>query len=176
FTYLFSYFTENDVNTTSSNGSRVASDPFFDAPTNRDSYGITGDWRINDMFHLHATGAYALARAQGFANPANGDDRRGLGADLWTWAAILSAVDVFKEGAVLSVGGGQYVTAERVETLPGDLQSIDKDTPYIIEAQYKFPLNDNILLTPGFYVVINPEGDEDNNSIWVGALRTTFKF
>ena len=176
FTYVFSHFTEDDVNTSSSNGSRVASDPFFDVATNRDSYGITGDWRINDTFHLYATGAYALARAQGVANPANGEDRRGLGADLWTWAAILSAVDIFKEGAVFSVGGGQYVTAERVETLPGDLQSIDEDTPYIIEAQYKFPLTDGILLTPGFYVVINPEGNEDNNSIWVGALRTTFKF
>ena len=176
FTYLLSYFAEDDANVSSSNGSRVASDPFLDAATLRDSYGITGDWRINDTFHLHATGAYALVRAQGFANPANGDDRRGLGADLWTWSAILSAVDVFKEGAVLSVGGGQYVTAERIETLPGDLRVPDKDTPYIIEAQYKYPLNDNILLTPGFYVVINPEGDEDNNSIWVGVLRTTFKF
>ena len=176
FTYLFSHYTEDDVNTSSSNGSRVASDPFFGAPTNRDSYGITGDWRINDTFHLYGTGAYALARAQGFANPANGEDRRGLGADLWTWAAILSAVDIFKEGAVFSVGGGQYVTAERVETLPGDLQSIDKDTPYIIEAQYKYPLADGILLTPGFYTVINPEGDEDNNTIWVGVLRTTFSF
>ncbi len=176
FTYLFSHFTEDDVNTSSSNGSRVASDPFFGAPTHRDSYGITGDWRINDTFHLYATGAYALARAQGFADPTRGDDRRGLGADLWTWAAILSAVDIFKEGAVLSVGGGQYVTAERVETLPGDLESIDRDTPYIIEAQYKFPIADGILLTPGFYVVINPEGNEDVNSIWVGALRTTFKF
>ncbi|CCQ49893.1 FIG00564418: hypothetical protein [Crocosphaera watsonii WH 8502] len=88
----------------------------------------------------------------------------------------MSAVDIFKEGAVFSVGGGQYVTAERVETLPGDLQSIDRDTPYIIEAQYKYPLADGILLTPGFYTVINPEGDEDNNTIWVGVLRTTFKF
>ncbi len=176
FTYVFSYFAEDDVNTTSSNGSRVASDPFFDAATLRDSYGLTGDWRINDTFHLHANGAYALARAQGFANPANGDDRRGLGADLWTWAAILSAVDVFKEGAVFSIGGGQYVTAERVETLPGDLQSIDRDTPYIIEAQYRYPLTDGILLTPGFYTVINPEGDEENNTIWVGVLRATYKF
>ncbi|MDJ0507667.1 MAG: iron uptake porin [Crocosphaera sp.] len=176
FTYVFSYFAEGDANLSSSNGSRVASDPFLDAPTLRDSYGLTGDWRINDTFHLHATGAYALARAQGFANPANGDDRRGLGADLWTWAGVLSAVDIFKEGAVLSVGGGQFVTAERIDALPGDLRVPDRDTPYIIEAQYKYPLNDNILLTPGFYVVINPEGDDDNNSIWVGVLRTTFKF
>ena len=174
FTYLLSYFTPDNTNLTSSNGSRVASDPFLEAPSLRDSYGITGDWRINDMFHLHATGAYALARAQG--NDEDGLDRRGFGADLWTWAAILSAVDLFKEGAVLSVGGGQYVTAERIDAITGDLAVPDRDNPYIIEAQYKYPLNDNILLTPGFYVVINPEGNDLNNSVWVGVLRTTFKF
>ena len=126
------------------------------------------------MFHLTAWGGYALARAQG--KDENGVDRSGFGADLWTWSAALSAIDVFKEGAVLSVGGGQFVTAERVDAFPGDLAVPDQDTSYIIEAQYKYPLNDNILLTPGFYVVINPEGNEFNNSIWVGALRTTFKF
>ncbi|MDJ0510384.1 MAG: iron uptake porin [Crocosphaera sp.] len=174
FTYLLSYFPEGEANTSSSNGSRVASDPFLEAPTLRDSYGIQGDWRINQTFHLTAWGGYALARAQG--EDENGVDRRGFGADLWTWSAALSVIDVFKEGAVLSLAGGQFVTAERIDASPGDLRVPDKDTPYIIEAQYKYPLNDNILLTPGFYVVINPEGDEFNNSIWVGALRTTFKF
>ncbi|MGK7942401.1 MAG: iron uptake porin [Crocosphaera sp.] len=174
FTYLLSYFPEGEANTSSSNGSRVASDPFLEAPTLRDSYGIQGDWRINQTFHLTAWGGYALARAQG--KDENGVDRSGLGADLWTWSAALSVIDVFKEGAVLSIAGGQFVTAERIDSLAGDLRVPDKDTPYIVEAQYKYPLNDNILLTPGFYVVINPEGDEFNNSIWVGALRTTFKF
>ncbi|MGK7960419.1 iron uptake porin [Crocosphaera sp.] len=174
FTYLLSYFPEGEANTSSSNGSRVASDPFLDAPTLRDSYGIQGDWRINEMFHLTAWGGYALARAQG--QDEDGVDRSGYGADLWTWSAALSVIDVFKEGAVLSLAGGQFVTAERIDAFPGDKRVPDKDTPYIIEAQYKYPLNDNILLTPGFYVVINPEGDEFNNSIWVGALRTTFKF
>ncbi|MEM8779832.1 MAG: iron uptake porin [Cyanobacteria bacterium P01_G01_bin.49] len=173
-TYLLSYFAAGESNLSSSNGSRVASDPFLDAPTLRDSYGITGDWRINDTFHLHATGAYALARAQG--QDEDGQERSGFGADLWTWTAILSAVDIFKEGAVLSVGGGQYVTAERIDAITGDLRVPDQDTPYIVEVQYQYPLNDNILLTPGGYAVINPEGDEDNNTVWVGVLRATFEF
>ncbi|MGK7960418.1 iron uptake porin [Crocosphaera sp.] len=173
FTYLLSYY-EKDDGLSASNGSRVADNPFLEAPALRDSYGITGDWRINDTFHLYATGGYALARAQG--DDEDGLDRRGFGADLWTWSAILSMVDLFKEGAVLSVGGGQYVTAERIDALPGDFRVPDQDTPYIIEAQYKYPLTDGILLTPGFYTVINPEGDEDNNTIWVGVLRATYKF
>ncbi|MEA5512228.1 iron uptake porin [Crocosphaera sp. UHCC 0190] len=187
FTYLLSYFTEDDVNAASSNGSSVESnfrtsqtgrgvsrDPFLGAATLRDSYGIQGDWRINEMFHLTAWGGYALARAQG--EDLNGENRRGFGADLWTWSAALSVVDFGKEGAVLSVAGGQYVTARRIDAIPGDLAVPDKDTPYIIETQYKYPLNDNILLTPGFYVVLRPDGNELNNSIWVGAIRTTFTF
>ncbi len=174
FTYLYSYFTEDEVNASASNGSQVAKDPFLGAPTVRDSYGIQGDWRITDMFHLTAWGGYALARAQGLDE--NDQSRRGFGADLWTWSAALSVVDLGKEGAVLSIGGGQYVTARRIDALTGDRTVPDQDTPYIIETQYKYPLNDNILLTPGFYVVLRPEGNERNNSIWVGALRTTFKF
>ena len=38
------------------------------------------------------------------------------------------------------------------------------------------PLNDNILLTPGAYVVLNPNHNSDNPTIWVGLVRTTFKF
>ncbi|MEM8780108.1 MAG: iron uptake porin, partial [Cyanobacteria bacterium P01_G01_bin.49] len=181
FTYLLSYFAgtadpqgDSNPNTSSSNGSGVATDPFLGSPTLRDSYGIQGDWRINQTFHLTAWGGYALARAQG--RDSDGNDRSGFGADLWTWSAALSVIDLGKEGAVLSIAGGQYVTAERIDARTGDLRVPDRDTPYIVEAQYKYPLNENILLTPGAYVVINPEGDEANNSIWVGVLRTTFTF
>ncbi|MEA5534534.1 iron uptake porin [Crocosphaera sp. XPORK-15E] len=174
FTYLNSYYAEDRVNTSNSNGSRVASNPFLGAPVLQDNYGIQGDWRINKTFHLTAWGGYGLARAQG--RDTSGRDRSGFGADLWNWSANLSVVDVFKEGAVFNVAGGQFVTARRIDAFTGDLAVPDKDTPYIVQAQYMYPLNDNILLTPGFYVIINPEGDEFTNSIWVGALRTTFEF
>ena len=47
---------------------------------------------------------------------------------------------------------------------------------FLIEALYKYPINDNILLTPGAYVVLNPGGDSDNDAQIVGVLRTTFQF
>ncbi|NES46809.1 MAG: carbohydrate porin, partial [Moorea sp. SIO2C4] len=49
-------------------------------------------------------------------------------------------------------------------------------TSYLIEAQYKFPITNNIMITPGAYVIFNPNHDDDNDTIWVGAIRTTFKF
>ncbi|XTZ11844.1 MAG: iron uptake porin [cyanobacterium endosymbiont of Rhopalodia inflata] len=174
FHYLHTYYKEDHVNLTSSTGSGLASDPFLGTPTILDAYGANGNWRINHMFNLTGWVGYGLGRAQGLDE--NENSRRGFGADLWSWMAALNVVDVFKEGAILSLAGGAFTHTQRVDAITGDLQVPDQDIPYIIEAQYQYPLTKNILLTPGFYVVLQPEGNNDNNSIWVGALRTTFKF
>jgi carbohydrate-selective porin OprB len=194
FAYVHSYYSANEEQVTSNGGSfvdntirdqvsgstrralgrGVGRDPFLGSPATRDSYGLQANWRINETFNLSAYGGYALASAQGF--DASGDQRQGLGADIWTWNAALSMVDLGKEGAVLTIAGGLAPTARRVEALTGDLAVPDRDSTYIIEGQYKYPLTKNILLTPGVYVIINPDGNSNNNSVWVGVLRTTFKF
>ena len=180
FTYLHSYFVDDyptisssGVNVTSSTGSLVASNPFFGAPTTRDSYGLSGSWKISDNISLSATGVYASLGATGL--DVSGTYRSGS-ADLWSWNAGLSVLDLGKEGAVLSVAGGLMPYAPYVSNLPGDPINNDRNAPYMIETQYKYPVNKNIILTPGFYVVFNPEGNGNNSSIWVGALRTTFLF
>ncbi len=33
-----------------------------------------------------------------------------------------------------------------------------------------------ISITPGFFVITNPEHNSNNNSIWIGTIRTTFQF
>ncbi|WP_267382765.1 iron uptake porin [Cyanobacterium sp. uoEpiScrs1] len=174
FHYLHNYYKKNHVNLTASTGSKLSSDPFLKTPTILDAYGANANWRINNMFNLTGWVGYGLGRAQGLDEEENA--RRGFGADLWSWMAALNVIDVFKEGAVFSLAGGAFTHTKRVDAINGDLQVPDQDTPYIIEAQYQYPLTKSILLTPGFYVVLQPEGNNDNNSIWVGALRTTFKF
>jgi hypothetical protein len=170
----FPYNNNQSVNITSSTGSAVASDPFYGAPTTRDSYGLSGNWRITDTINLSATGAYASASAQGLDR--NGFNRSGYGADLWTWNAGLSFLDLGKQGAVLSVAGGLIPQATNVTNRPGDPINQDIDATYLIETQYKFPINKNVLITPGVYVVLNPQGNSNNSAIWVGVLRTTFTF
>ena len=116
--FLHSYFTSNDVNISSSTGSYVEKhfrsksvknkvgrgigrDPFLGTPTIRDSYGANGNWRINNTFNLTGWVGYSLARAQG--HDSSGVSRRGFGADYWSWMTALSAVDFFKDGAVLYI-------------------------------------------------------------------------
>jgi len=52
----------------------------------------------------------------------------------------------------------------------------DRDNAYHIEAFYRYRLNDNISVTPGFWVILNPENDSRNDTQYVGVIRTTFDF
>ncbi len=92
-------------------------------------------------------------------------------ADIWNWSANIAFLDLAKEGDVFAIAGGMPPKATDIEGA-----SADKDTSYIIEALYRYPLKDNITITPGFYVILNSNHNSDNDTIWVGAIRTTFKF
>jgi carbohydrate-selective porin OprB len=52
----------------------------------------------------------------------------------------------------------------------------DSDTGYHLEAFYRYALTDNIAITPGVFVIFNPEHNGSNDTIYVGTIRTTFKF
>jgi hypothetical protein len=52
----------------------------------------------------------------------------------------------------------------------------DIDTSLHLEALYKIRYNDNIDITPGVLLITSPEHNSNNNSIFVGVVRTTFKF
>ncbi|KYC40014.1 S-layer protein [Scytonema hofmannii PCC 7110] len=44
------------------------------------------------------------------------------------------------------------------------------------EVFYRFLVNENIAITPGFFIVTDPGHISGNNDIFVGAIRTTFNF
>jgi hypothetical protein len=49
---------------------------------------------------------------------------------------------LFAEGAAFSLGGGQVPRSDKEDS-----------TSYMVEAQYKFPVTKNILITPGAYAI-----------------------
>ncbi len=159
-TYVRSFQTEEDVNLSGSTVSGAAKRPFGEVDTTADQFGLGADFELGERIVLAAWGGYSLA------NEADGDAE----GDIWTVAANISFLDLLKEGSVLSVAGGVP------PKLSSDDVDEDEDTSFLIEALYKFPVNDNILITPGAYVVINPDHNEDNDTLVVGVVRTTFKF
>ncbi len=81
---------------------------------------------------------------------------------------------------------GLEVTEENIGTVANDLVAADElptnvgqeddATSLHFELFYRFKVNDNISVTPGMFIVTNPGHIADNDTIYVGTLRTTFRF
>jgi hypothetical protein len=56
------------------------------------------------------------------------------------------------------------------------IERVDEGTSLHYEAFYRFRLNDNISITPGFFMVTDPGHISENNNIFLGTIRTTFSF
>ena len=153
---------ESDVDITGDTGTFLAEEPFGDVATTADKVGVTGNLALG-RFNFNVTGAVA------FATNEEVDDEDAL---VYTAFGSVSILDLVKEGSALSVGGGVVPTVVENDNVIGE----DDETPFIVEALYKFPINDNILVTPGTYLLVNPDGEDDSDAVFVGVLRTTFQF
>ncbi|WP_308253969.1 iron uptake porin [Geminocystis sp. GBBB08] len=160
--YLYTYQPQTEVNLTDSTGSPIGANPFAGSAANAHRVGLQGTWRIANKVNISGWGGYASA--DNLQQQATGRGSRD-NTELWTWAGNVSFLDIGKEGAILSFAGGMP---------PKD--SDDRNTSYLLELQYKYPVSDNIIITPGTYVVFNPNHDSRNDTVWVGVVRTTFKF
>lgn len=107
---------------------------------------------------------------------AGGDSNR----DGWSFGANLAFFDIGKEGSKLGLAFASRVLFDEVEndddTLSPNFLAEEDDRTYIAEVSYDFPVNNNVFITPGFFAVFNPGRDQDNDTIYVGVLRTSFFF
>ncbi|MEB3295893.1 MAG: iron uptake porin [Synechococcales bacterium] len=56
------------------------------------------------------------------------------------------------------------------------IERVDFDNSFHFEAFYRYRVNDRISITPGFFYVTNPGHIAENKNIFVGSIRTTFRF
>ncbi|MGK7946799.1 MAG: iron uptake porin, partial [Microcystaceae cyanobacterium] len=143
--------------------------PFDGNATTSDHFAFLWTWQVFERFNLSGWGMYSNAKGQGGA-------RDGDVADIWNWKFSFSFPDLLAEGnlGVVSVGSPPYAArlTNRNNVDTNIVQTFD--TPLMVETFYVWQLNDNISLSPGFWVSLNPENDR--SPLWVGALRTSFEF
>lgn len=78
-----------------------------------------------------------------------------------------------QEGDLLAFLFGQPPRLVDGEGLPfGE----DEDTSLHFELFYRWRVSDRLSITPGVFVVTNPEHNDDNAALVVGTIRTTFRF
>lgn len=165
FTYARTYESTGEVFLAGGVGSPLAGDPFEgESAVSGNRFGIQANWAITNGVNLGGWVGYVDALAQS-------GSRKGDRADVWNWFANITFPDFGKDGSVLGFGVGMPPKATRVTGGPQD-----KDTSTVLEGFYRYSLTDNITLIPGAFVILNPNHDADNDPIFVGRLRTVFRF
>ncbi|MGL5034333.1 MAG: iron uptake porin [Microcystaceae cyanobacterium] len=137
--------------------------------TSSENVALIGTWQVSENFGLEGWGMYTYAYAEG-------GDRAGDDADIWNWKMSFTFPNLFKEGNIGAVSVGQPPYAAHLGN-GNNLANVTPATttpPWFVETFYVFKVNDNISVTPGLWVGINPANDRA--PLWVGALRTSFKF
>lgn len=143
--------------------------PLFGLPATQDIHinavGGTATWRFSPNIAFTGYGAAFFI---------DNDGGPSASTTITSWMAGLYFTDLFKEGNSAGILFGQPIyrtDAGGAATLPND-----RTTPYHLEAYYRFQVTDNISITPGAFVLFNPEGNDNNETTTVGVLRTTFIF
>lgn len=131
------------------------------------AYGVSAQFDINDNIFLG-----------GWATYVDADSVEGEGdSTFWTYAATLGFGDLGPEGSLLGFIVG--VPPRLTEFEVGGTRvagASDDDASLHIEGFYRLPVTDNITITPGVIWVLDPDNNNDNEDVVIGALRTTFSF
>jgi len=158
--YKRQYYSGNDVNISASTGSLTANRPFGSNPASSDSVGAAVNFRLGTVDIGGWFGA-------DFVSDINTDDD----ATVLNGAIYAGFNDLFGKGNRLGLIAG--VPPKLTDS---DAGNEDDDTSIHLEALYRWRLNDFISITPGFLVIINPEHNDNNDTQFVGTIRTTFTF
>lgn len=168
-TYARKYYIGNSgFNITGGTGSTFARNPFEQNSTISNNFGLEFNWRASSSLTLGGWFGYTLANRTGTDEDAT----------ILNGALTLGFPDLFKKGnqGGFIIGVPPKVTSSDYRSNPAASLREDPDTSLHIEAFYTHRVNDNITITPDFYVITKPEHNGNNDPIWVGVLRTTFTF
>ncbi|AFZ06064.1 cyanobacterial porin [Oscillatoria nigro-viridis PCC 7112] len=160
-TYTRKYNRAGDVNILNSTGSSLANQPFGLAPTASDNFGVQVNFKPSSRFQIG--GWYGYTKAEQLRG-GNND------ATIQNGAITLALADFGRQGNLLG-----FVFGVPPKVTESDVAR-NRNTSYHLEGFYRFQVNDFIAVTPGVYVILNPEHNNRNDDIWVGLLRTTFSF
>ena len=160
-TYTRKYNRAGDVGIMGGTGSALANRPFGQSATGADNFGVQVNFKPSSRFQIG--GWYGYTKAEQLRRSSNE-------ATIQNGAITLALSDFGRQGNLLG-----FVFGVPPKVTESDVAK-NRNTSYHLEGFYRFQVNDFISVTPGVYVIMNPEHNNKNDDIWVGLLRTTFSF
>lgn len=164
------YFGSNTgFNLTGGTGSAFARNPFQQNATVSDNFGLQFLWKTSPTLQIGGWFGYTRAfQVKGAENEAT----------ILNGAISVAFPDLFKKGNLggIIVGIPPKATSNDFRPTPTAARRVDSDTSLHLEAFYTFKVNNNVSITPGVFLITNPEQNRNNDSILVGTVRTNFSF
>ncbi|MDX2098623.1 MAG: iron uptake porin [Leptolyngbyaceae cyanobacterium bins.59] len=164
--YAYSYHQINILGTGLSSADIISiNTPLAGAtrPIQMHTIGATAAFKLSPTVTLAGTGTYI------FSNLVNVN----ASTNFLSWMVGLHVKDLFAKGNSAGILFGQPLSRESVG---GTAFKLENATPYHLEGYLNLRLSDNISVTPGVFVVFNPEGFSTNRTAVVPVVRTTFSF
>ncbi|MEH1785537.1 MAG: iron uptake porin [Nostoc sp.] len=172
--YLYSHSPDGLL--ASSIGDSQLISPFAN-PTafNTQAIGATVAWRINPNLQLGGWGGFTSSKPLNLPGS----------VETTNWMAFVAFPNLLRPGNLGGVLVGQppKITSSSLPegfNFPnfsdGGTAGGRSDTSIHVEVFYRTQLSDNIALTPGLFVIFNPDHNAANDALVVGALRATFRF
>ncbi len=171
-TYVRAYYPAGRAFVSGATGSRLANAPFGQIATSANHFGFQSSFRVSKTAVISGWAGLTNAQAEDDGVGGNGvqveenDD-----ATIFNWAVTLALPDLGKKGSLAG-----FVIGQPPQVTDNDSGPENNDKSWHLEGFYRYALNQNISLTPGLLVILNPEGDDNNDPIYVGTFRTVFKF
>jgi hypothetical protein len=138
--------------------------------TTADTFVANFDWLVTKGFGIFGRYSYGITQI----DPINPVRPEGS-VRVQSIQAGVAFPDLGKKGALGTisflipqdyVGGRQFL-------LSGNGNGA---TQYELEASYYYPVSDNIAIVPSFYAIFNPSNFDTNPTVFVGNIRTQFRF
>ncbi|WP_242032153.1 iron uptake porin [Microcoleus sp. FACHB-672] len=137
---------------------------FMDEPAQIHAVSGTLQWRVNPRITFGTWGGLIFTNS----------NQSSASATTSTYLFSVGLSDPFgREGDLLAFLFGQ---PPKLVNGNGLILGKDEDTSLHFEAFYRFRITDNVSISPGFFLITNPEHDSDNSDIFIGTIRTTFRF
>jgi hypothetical protein len=128
---------------------------------------LTLQWRVSPKFTIAGWGGGVVTYASKTDN----------GAVSTNWAISLAFPDILgREGDLFGIVVGSPPKIIEIADFDASTGITDEATSYHFEFFYRVKVNDNISITPGVFFVTKPGNIDANNTIYIGTIRTTFRF
>lgn len=148
------------------------------APTsafNTHAIGATAAWRLNPNVQLGGWGGWTTSKPVELSGS----------VETVNWMVFAAFPNLLRPGNLggILVGQPPKITSS---TLPDEFNFPNfsdggtpggrRDTSVHVELFYRTQVTDNLAITPGVFVIFNPDHNANNEPLVIGAMRATFRF